>query len=113
MRLGGVLEASRRNLEASSRRLKHTLGRLKAARRCRPKNLSVSVSGLMVLWGGQFFFRIPLEKPNSDVAPGVRLKGKEKFCSKQRERSDEKNPTRREGRRILVQSWSNLGLNLV
>ena len=31
-RLGGVLEASQRNLEASSRRLKHTLGRLKAAR---------------------------------------------------------------------------------
>ena len=37
-----LLEASRRNLEASSRRLKHTLGRLKAASRCWRKNLSVS-----------------------------------------------------------------------
>ena len=42
VRLGEVLEASQRDLEASSRRLKHTLGRLKAARRCRRKNLSVS-----------------------------------------------------------------------
>ena len=42
MRLGGVLEASWRHLEASSGRLKNTLGRLKAARRCRRKNLSVS-----------------------------------------------------------------------
>ena len=51
MHLGGVLEASRRNLETSSRRLKHTLGRLNASRRCRPQNLSVSVTGLGVSVG--------------------------------------------------------------
>ena len=64
MRLGGVLEASRRNLEASSRRLKHTLGRLKAARRYQSKHFQIFVARMVVQKGheiplhpgGRFFF---------------------------------------------------------
>ena len=47
MRLGGVLEMSRKDLEAASRRLKHTLGRLKAASRYRSRtgeNVRVEVN---------------------------------------------------------------------
>ena len=68
MRLGGVLEASRRNLEASSRRLKHTLGRLNVASRCQAQHLSVSVTGLGVSLGsyttplGADFFSGPTRK---------------------------------------------------
>ena len=49
VRLGEVLEASQRDLEASSRHLKHTLGRLKVARRCRSKHFRVFVARVVVL----------------------------------------------------------------
>ena len=49
LRLGEVLEASQGDLEASWRRLKHTLGRLKVARRCRSKHVRVSVARVVVL----------------------------------------------------------------
>ena len=49
VRLGEVLEASQTDLEASSRRLKHTLGRLTVATRCRSKHVRVFVAGVVVL----------------------------------------------------------------
>ena len=69
MRLGGVLEASRRCLEACSRRLKHRVGRLKAARRCRSKPFQVFVARVVVQKdhetrppGGRLFFPDPIRK---------------------------------------------------
>ena len=80
MRLGGVLEASRRDLEASSRRLKHTLGRLKAARRCQSKHFQVFVARVVVQKGhelpplplplGVVFFLDPIRK--TKLRPGTR-----------------------------------------
>ena len=65
MRLGEVLEASRSDLEASSRRPKHTLGRLKAARRCQSKHFQVFVARMVVQKGHEippYSFPDPVRK---------------------------------------------------
>ena len=75
MRLGSVLEASRRHIEASSRRLKHRVGRLKAAKRCRSTPFQVFVARGVVQKrhetlpppsppppGGRFFFPDAIRK---------------------------------------------------
>ena len=66
MRLGGVPEASRRDLEASSRGLKHRIGRLKTARRCRSKPFQVFVARVVVQKGHE-------TPPPSPPLPGGRV----------------------------------------